>query len=117
MSSLETALSTDLTLSEALAGFGDPAVLFIASLFVVSASLEATGVTAWIGQKLVGDPGRSSLGRLMITLMTLVGGLTALISANGAVAAVLPVATVAAVRLVGAEPGGALDPLRAVGAE
>ena len=39
-----------LDLGQALAGFGDPAVLFSASLFVVSAGLEATGVTAWIGQ-------------------------------------------------------------------
>ncbi len=36
-----------LSLPEALAGFGDPTVLFIASLFVVSESLDATGVTAW----------------------------------------------------------------------
>ena len=34
-----------LDLKQALAGFGDPAVLFIASLFVVSESLDATGVT------------------------------------------------------------------------
>ncbi len=87
------------TLNEALAGFGDPSVAFIAALFVVSAALEATGVTAWVGQKLVGDPGRSSLDRLLLTLMALSAGLTALISANGAVAALLPIASVAAVRL------------------
>ncbi|GAA4071777.1 hypothetical protein GCM10023065_30280 [Microbacterium laevaniformans] len=37
-----------LTLPEAFAGFGDPTVLFIASLFVVSEALDATGVTAWL---------------------------------------------------------------------
>jgi len=42
-----------------LAGFGDPAVTFIASLFVVSESLDATGVTAWAGQKLMGRAGNS----------------------------------------------------------
>ena len=41
-----------LDLNQALAGFGDPAVLFIASLFVVSESLDATGVTAWAGRQL-----------------------------------------------------------------
>lgn len=87
------------TLQQALAGFGDPAVVFIASLFVVSFALEATGVTAWVGQKLVGDPGKSGKTRLLLTLMLLVAGLTALISANGAVAALLPIASVAAVRL------------------
>ena len=39
-----------LTLSEALAGFGDPAVILIAALFVVSEGLDATGVTTWVGQ-------------------------------------------------------------------
>ena len=32
-----------LTLGQALGGFGDPAVIFIASLFVVSSGLEVTG--------------------------------------------------------------------------
>jgi hypothetical protein len=40
-----------LTIEQSLAGFGDPAVLFIASLFVVSESLDSTGVTAWAGQQ------------------------------------------------------------------
>jgi hypothetical protein len=35
-----------LDLGQALGGLGDPTVIFIASLFVVSAALEATGVTA-----------------------------------------------------------------------
>ena len=38
-----------LDLDQALAGFGDPRSIFIASLFVVSAGLDATGVTAWAG--------------------------------------------------------------------
>ena len=37
-------------LSQSLSGLGDPAVIFVASLFVVSAGLEAAGVTAWVGQ-------------------------------------------------------------------
>ena len=41
-----------LEFDQALAGFGDPTVLFIASLFVVSEGLEAAGVTAWVGQEL-----------------------------------------------------------------
>ena len=39
-----------LELEQALAGFGDPSVIFIASLFVISEGLDATGVTAWAGQ-------------------------------------------------------------------
>jgi di/tricarboxylate transporter len=88
-----------LTLGQALAGFGDPAVIFIASLFVVSAGLEMTGVTAWAGQKLIAGAGEESRTRLLVLMMTLVALLTALISLNGAVAALLPVVVVLAVRL------------------
>jgi di/tricarboxylate transporter len=87
-----------LDLNQALAGFGDPAVLFIASLFVVSESLDATGVTAWAGELLVGRAGESRT-RLLVATMLLVAVLTALISVNGAVAALLPVMVVTAVRL------------------
>ena len=47
-----------LSLDEALSGLGDPAVIFIATLFVVSAGLEATGVTAWAGQLLITKAGQ-----------------------------------------------------------
>src|SRR5262245_5149213 len=79
-----------LTLEEALAGFGDPAVLFIAALFVVSESLEATGVTAWAGEQLIMRVGESRT-RLLVLTCLLAAGLTALISVNGAVAALVPV--------------------------
>jgi di/tricarboxylate transporter len=87
-----------LDLNAALAGFGDPAVIFIASLFVVSESLDATGVTAWAGHKLIARVGGSRTRLLVLTLL-LVAVLTALISVNGAVAALLPVAVVMAMRL------------------
>jgi di/tricarboxylate transporter len=87
-----------LDLDEALAGFGDPTVLFIASLFVVSEALEAAGVTAWVGQRL-GDLAGTGRARLIGVTMLLVALLTALISVNGAVAALMPVAVVVAVRL------------------
>jgi Di- and tricarboxylate transporters len=88
-----------LTIGEALEGFGDPAVIFIAALFVVSAGLEVTGVTAWAGQLLIKGAGEDSRARLLVLTMVLVALLTALISVNGAVAALLPVVVVIAVRL------------------
>jgi len=87
-----------LDLTQALAGFGDPAVLFIAALFVVSECLDATGITAWAGQVLVGRVGESRT-RLLVAMLILAALLTALISVNGAVAALLPVMVVTAVRL------------------
>jgi di/tricarboxylate transporter len=88
-----------LTLGQALGGFGDPAVIFIACLFIVSAGLETTGVTAWAGQLLIRGAGQESRTRLLLLTMGLVAALTALISVNGAVAALLPVVVVMAVRL------------------
>jgi di/tricarboxylate transporter len=87
-----------LDLNQALAGFGDPAVLFIASLFIVSECLDATGVTAWAGEQLVARVGESRT-RLLVLMILLVATLTALITVNGAVAALLPVAVVIAIRL------------------
>jgi di/tricarboxylate transporter len=88
-----------LTLSQSLAGFGDPAVMFIATLFVVSAALDRTGVTAWAGQMLIRGAGEDSRARLMGLIAVLAGVLTALISLNGAIAALLPVVVVMAMRL------------------
>ncbi len=98
-----------LTLNESLAGFGDPTVIFIASLFVVSEALDATGVTAWAGQQAVQRGGRNRAG-LLVTICLLVALLTALISVNGAVAALIPVVVVVAVR-VGLPPSQMLMPL------
>ena len=98
-----------LNLDQSLRGFGDPAVIFIASLFVVSAGLDATGVTAWAGQGLIARAGQSRV-RLLVLTMVLVALLTALISINGAVAALLPVVIVMAIR-VGRSPSQLLMPL------
>src|SRR5262245_35644750 len=87
-----------LDLRQALAGLGDPAVIFIASLFVVSGGLEASGVTAWAGQLLIANAGKSRT-RLLVLMMLLVAVVTALISVNGAIAALLPVVVVTAIRL------------------
>lgn len=98
------------TLDQAFAGFGDRAILFIASLFVVSAALERTGVTAWAGQILIARAGAENRSRLLLILMVAVGGLTSLVSGSGAVAALMPVAVIAAVR-TGQSPSQLLMPL------
>lgn len=98
-----------LTLQESLAGFGDPAVIFIAALFVVSGGLEVAGVTTWAGQLLIRQAGESRT-RLIVLMMGFVGVLAAMISVNGAVAALLPVVVVMAIRL-GRSPSQLLMPL------
>lgn len=98
-----------LELDQSLAGFGDPTVIFIASLFVVSEALDATGVTAWTGQQLI-DRAGASRTRLLVLVMLLAALVTALINVNGAVAALMPVVVVIAVRL-GRSPSKLLMPL------
>jgi di/tricarboxylate transporter len=83
---------------EALGGFGDLVVLLIASLFVIAAGLEASGVTTWAGQWLIKQAGESRT-RLMILLMLMAALFTCTISVNGTVAALLPLCVVLAVRL------------------
>lgn len=98
-----------LPLEDALAGFGDPTVIFIATLFVVSEGLAATGVTLWAGQQLLARAGTSRT-RLLVLSMLLVAALTALINGPGAVAALIPVMVVTSVRL-GRSPSQLLLPV------
>jgi len=93
----------------AVAGFGDPVVIFIASLFVVSEGIDATGVTAWAGQALMRRAGTGRT-RLLVVVMLLSAMLTALITENGAVAALLPMVVVIAAR-VAMPPAQLLLPL------
>jgi len=86
-----------LTMPQALAGFGDPAVILIGSLFVVSEGLDATGVTAWVGQLVVSRSG-DGLRPVLLLVMGISAVLTAFIGLNGSVAALLPMVVVVALR-------------------
>ncbi|WP_426592345.1 SLC13 family permease [Cellulomonas sp. McL0617] len=83
--------------TQAVAGFGDPVVIFIATLFVISEGLEASGVTAWAGQQLIERAG-TARNRLLVALMLLAAVMAALVTPNGAAAAMLPVVVLAARR-------------------
>src|SRR3954470_11192559 len=87
-----------LSADEAFAGFGDQTVIFIASLFVVSEALDATGVTTWAGQRLIAAT-RGRHDRLVVALLAFTALLTAFVTPNGSVAALLPMAAVIAIRL------------------
>jgi di/tricarboxylate transporter len=87
-----------LELEEATAGFGNPTVLFIAALFVVSESLDSTGVTAWVGQQVIERAG-DSRSRILTYIAVVCALLTAFITPNASVAALVPVVVVIAVRV------------------
>ncbi len=85
------------TLDEALAGFSNPTVILVAGLFVVAEGLDAAGITTWAG-RLVGRHAGESRNRLMVLIMGATAGLSALITPNGAVAALYPLVVAVAVR-------------------
>ena len=87
-----------LPLEQVFAGFGNPVVIFIASLFVVAAGLEASGIGAWVCQWLSRAVGDSPV-RLSLLTMLLVAVLSPLVSQSGAVAALMPVAVLMSIRL------------------
>ncbi|HZK04264.1 MAG TPA: SLC13 family permease [Actinomycetaceae bacterium] len=86
-----------LDLGEAFESFGDPTIIFIASLFVVSEALDATGVTAWVGELALRAAGESRT-RLLVVIMAMVALTTAVITPNGSVAALTPVVVMMAIR-------------------
>jgi di/tricarboxylate transporter len=98
-----------ISVEQAFAGFGDPTVIFIASLFVVSEALDSTGVTTWAGERLVAGAGDSD-ARLVIYVLLLAGALSAILTPNGAIAALLPMTVLVAVRL-GRAPSKLLMPM------
>ena len=102
-----------LTVDQVVAGFGDPVVVFIATLFVVSEGVDSTGVTTWLGQVIVARAG-ASRGRLVLAIGVLCAVLTALITLNGSVAALLPLVVVLAMR-IGEPPSQMLMPLAFAG--
>lgn len=98
-----------LDIGEALAGFSDPTVILIGCLFVVSEALDASGVTAWVGQLVIQRAGTRRL-TLTAVIVLISAALTAFISINGAVAALIPVVVVVAAR-AGIVPSKLLLPL------
>jgi Na+/H+ antiporter NhaD/arsenite permease-like protein len=98
-----------LTLEQRFAGIGSRTVVFVASLFVVAEALDAAGITTWAGQQVIAHAGDSRT-RLIVFMMLTGALLSALITANGAAAALIPMVMILAVRL-GMPPSQMLMPL------
>lgn len=86
-----------LTPQETIGGFGDPVVILIAALLTIALGLETAGVGAWAGQVLMRRTGGNETWRL-VAIMVVAALFSGLIGMNGAVAAMLPVTVVVAVR-------------------
>ena len=98
-----------LTMPKALTGFGDPVVVLIAALLAIAVAVETTGVGAWAGQLVVRLSGANET-KLLVALMVVAAIFSALIGMNGAVAALLPVTVIIAVRK-GIAPSQLMIPL------
>lgn len=98
---------------EAVAGFGDPVVVFIATLFVVSEAIDSTGVTTWAGRVLLERAGTGAT-RVLVAVCLLSAVLTSLITLNGAVAALLPLVVLIGHR-IGLPPSRLLMPVAFAG--
>jgi di/tricarboxylate transporter len=77
-----------LTPSEALAGFGNPGVITIATLYVVAAGLKETGAVQWIARHLLGNPKTAQGAQLRMIAPT--GVLSAFMNNTAVVAMFIP---------------------------
>jgi di/tricarboxylate transporter len=82
------------TLPEAFSGFANSTVILIAALFVVGEGLGRTGVTAYVGDKLIGSA-RGDKMRLLVFAMVATALMSGVISNAGTVATLMPAVVVA----------------------
>lgn len=109
MSAAALVLFGILTPAQALAGFGDPLVVMIAALFVVSGGMFQTGVAQRLGLALARLAGGGE-ARLILLIMLLTALLSGIMSSTGTVAVMLPVVVTLAWR-AGISPSKLLIPL------
>ena len=83
-------VSRVLTPQESLAGFGDPVVILIAAIFIVSEALVNTGVAHRLGEVVL-KAGGGHETRLIVLIMILAGGIGAFMSSSAIVAMFIPV--------------------------
>lgn len=98
-----------LTPDEAFQVFGNPAVITIGGMFVMSAALERTGVIDWIGERLRHVGGKSDL-KLLLATLPIVAVVSAFMNNTPIVAVFMPLMITLAARR-GLKPSKLLIPL------
>lgn len=94
--------------ADAFSGFGNPAVITVASVLILSFSLQSTGVVDTLTGKVL--PSSAGKTGSIIALCALAAGLSAFMNNVGALALLMPVAIKTAGRL-GISPGRILMPV------
>jgi di/tricarboxylate transporter len=77
------------SVEDAFSGFSNPAVITVAAMFVISASIASTGATGKLGEKLLQVAGTSET-RLIIVIMLTVATFSAFINNIGSTAVLMP---------------------------
>ncbi len=94
---------------QALSGFSNPTVIMLAALFVVGEGLTRSGLSGWMGERLIRLGGKNEV-RLMVILLGGTALIGAFISNTGTVAIMMPI-MVAAAWQIGSIPSLFLIPL------
>lgn len=95
--------------SQAISGFGEPVVIILISLFILTRGLEKSGVTSWIARKILLISGKSE-GRFIAIFTTITAVLSLFMNNLAAGALVLPTAMEVA-RKTGIKPSKLLIPV------
>ena len=88
-------LTRRLSTADALAGFGNPAVVTIAAIFIITAGLANTGIASWLGRRIMRIAGASER-RLMSISMASAAALSLVMNNIAAVAVLMPVLVIIA---------------------
>ncbi|MEA3547281.1 MAG: SLC13 family permease [Thermodesulfobacteriota bacterium] len=83
-------LSGVLTVRESLAGFSDPVVMIVISMFIIGEAVVYTGIARKVGELIIRYGGTSET-RLMIMLMVAAGLLGSFVSSTATIAIFIPV--------------------------
>lgn len=95
--------------SRALAGFGQPVIVTLIGLFIITRAMEKSGVTRWIARRVV-SIGGSSERRMIALFAGVTAGLSLIMNTLAAGALILPSAMEAA-RRTGIRPSKLLIPV------
>lgn len=95
--------------SEGLSGFSNPATITIASMFVLSEGIRRTGALQWVDSFFT-SLGKKDFNIAMLSMMGVIGGISAFINNTAAVALFIPVALGVAANL-GVSPSKLLMPV------
>ncbi|MBN2134173.1 MAG: SLC13 family permease [Acidobacteria bacterium] len=80
-----------LTSSEALMGFANPAVITIASLFIISEGLLKTGAVTFVGRKII-DVSKGDITKMLFLMMAVVGIFSIFVNNTPIVVIFIPIA-------------------------